>query len=91
MKNCLCKSQIFFIMILFIVACIIYPSIIWAAETETTTPLQQISEIIDSYPDISSFQASQLLEEAEKAIQSGNFYPLSCLYIKLHSYYRNHH
>ena len=58
-------------MILLVITCIIYPCIIWAEETETTTPLQQISEIIDSYPDISPFQASQLLEEAEKAIQSG--------------------
>ena len=58
-------------MILLVITCIIYPYIIWAEETETTTPLQQISEIIDSYPDISPFQASQLLEEAEKAIQSG--------------------
>ncbi len=58
-------------MILFIVACIIYPSIIWAEETETTTSLEQISEIIDSYPDISSFQASRILKEAEKAVQFG--------------------
>jgi len=71
MKYCLCKSQIFFIMILFIVACIIYPSIIWAEETETTTSLQQISEIINSYPSISSFQASRILKEAEKAVKSG--------------------
>ena len=71
MKYYLCKFQIFFIMILFIVACIIYPSIIWAEETETTTSLEQISEIIDSYPDISSFQASRILKEAEKAVQFG--------------------
>ncbi len=71
MKYYLCKFQIFFIMILFIVACIIYPSIIWAEETETTPSLEQISEIIDAYPGISSFQASRILKEAEKAIQFG--------------------
>ena len=58
-------------MILFVVTCIIYPFIIWAEETETIPAFQQISEIIDSYPGISSFQASRLLKEAEKAIQSG--------------------
>lgn len=71
MKYCLCKSQIFFIMILFIVACIIYPSIIWAEETETIPSFQQISEIIDSYPNISSFQTNRILKEAEKAVQFG--------------------
>ena len=71
MKNCLSKSQIFFIMILIVVTCFIYSFLIWAEETETIPFLQQISEIIDSYPDISSFQANRLLKEAEEAIQSG--------------------
>jgi len=58
-------------MILIFVTCFIYPPIIWAEETETTTSLQQISEIIDSYSNISSFQASRILKEAEKAVQFG--------------------
>jgi len=58
-------------MLLLVITCIIYPSIIWAEETETTPSLQQISEIIASYPGISSFQASRILKEAEKAVESG--------------------
>jgi len=71
MKNCLSKSQIFFIMILIVGTCIIPSSSIWAEQSETSPSLEEISEIIDSYPDISSFQANQLLKEAEEAIQSG--------------------
>jgi hypothetical protein len=59
------------ILILIITVCIIPSSSIWAEQSETTSSLQQISEIIDSYPNISSFQAGRLLIEAEKAIQSG--------------------
>ena len=71
MKDCLSKFQIFFIMILIVVTCFIYSSIIWAEETETIPSFQYISEIIDSYPDISSFQAKRLLKEAEEAVQLG--------------------
>ena len=67
------KPKNILILILIITICIIPSSSAWADEEQiqTTPSLQQISEIIDSYPDISSFQASRLLEEAEKAIQSG--------------------
>jgi len=65
------KRKYFLILILIITACIIYSYPIYAEQSETTPSLQQISEIIDSYPDISSFQAGRLLKEAEKAIQSG--------------------
>ncbi|MHC2995210.1 MAG: hypothetical protein IBV53_06910 [Candidatus Atribacteria bacterium] len=58
-------------MILIVGTCIIPSSSIWAEETETAPSLQQISEIIDSYPDISSFQAKQLLKETEEAVQLG--------------------
>jgi len=71
MKNCFSKFQIFFIMILIVVICFIHSSIIWAEETETISSFQYISEIIDSYPDISSFQANQLLKAAEEAVQFG--------------------
>ena len=59
------------ILILIITVCIIPSSSIWAEQSETTPSLQQISEIIDSYPNISSYQADQLLKEAEEAIQYG--------------------
>ena len=65
------KLKNILILILIITACIIYSYPIYAEQSETSPSLQQISEIIDSYPDISSFQAGQLLKEAEKAIQSG--------------------
>jgi len=65
------KPKNILILILIIIACIISSFSIWAEETETTPSLQQISEIINSYPDISSFQAGRLLKEAEEAIQSG--------------------
>ena len=65
------KPQNILILILIITACIICSFSIWAEETETALFLQQISEIIDSYPNISSFQASRLLKEAEEAIQFG--------------------
>jgi len=65
------KPKNILILILIITACIIPSSSIWAEQSETSSSLQQISKIIDSYPDISSFQAGQLLKEAEKAIQSG--------------------
>ena len=65
------KSKNIFILILIITICIIPTSSIWAEQPETSSSLQQISEIIDSYPNISSFQAGRLLIEAEKAIQSG--------------------
>lgn len=71
MKNCISKFQIFFIMILIVVTCFVYSSIIWAEETETIPSFQYISEIIDSYPDISSFQANQLLKAVEEAVQFG--------------------
>lgn len=65
------KLKNILILILIITACIIYSYPIYAEQSETSPSLQQISEIIDSYPDISSFQAGQLLKEAEEAIQSG--------------------
>lgn len=65
------KPKNFLILILIIIACIMYFYPIYAEQSETTPSLQQISEIINSYPDISSFQADRLLKEAEKAIQSG--------------------
>ncbi|GAH12225.1 unnamed protein product, partial [marine sediment metagenome] len=65
------KPKNILILILIIIACIISSFSIWAKETETTPSLEQISEIINSYPDISSFQAGRLLKEAEEAIQSG--------------------
>ena len=65
------KLKNILILILIIIACIISSFSIWAGETETTPSLEQISEIINSYPDISSFQAGRLLKEAEEAIQSG--------------------
>jgi len=65
------KLKNILILILIITACIVYSYPIYAEQSETSPSLQQISEIIDSYPDISSFQAGRLLEEAEKAIQSG--------------------
>jgi hypothetical protein len=65
------KLKNILILILIIIACIISSFSIWAEETETTPSLEQISEIINSYPDISSFQAGRLLKEAEEAIQSG--------------------
>ncbi len=65
------KPQNILILILIITICIIPTSSIWAEQPETSPSLQQISEIIDSYPNISSFQAGRLLKEAEKAIQSG--------------------
>ena len=65
------KPQNILILILIITICIIPTSSIWAEQSETSASLQQISEIINSSPNISSFQASRLLKEAEKAIQSG--------------------
>jgi hypothetical protein len=65
------KPKNILILILIITACIILSSSIHAEQSETTPSLRQISEIIDSYPNISSFQAGRLLKEAEKAIQSG--------------------
>ena len=67
------KPKNILILILIITICIIPSSSVWADEEQiqTTPSLQQISEIIDSYPNISSFQAGRLLKEAEKAIQSG--------------------
>ena len=67
------KPKNILILILIITTCIIYSFSVWADEEQlqTLSSLQQISEIIDSYPDISSFQAGQLLKEAEEAIQSG--------------------
>jgi len=59
------------ILILIITVCIIPSYSIWAEQSETTPSLQQISEIIDSYPNISYYQADQLLKEAEEAIQYG--------------------
>lgn len=68
-KNCKPKNVL--ILILIITACIIYSYPIYAEQSENPPSLQQISEIIDSYPNISSFQASRLLKEAEEAIQFG--------------------
>jgi len=65
------KPKNILILILIIATCIIYSYPIYSEQSETSPSLQQISEIIDSYPNISSFQASRLLKEAEKAIQSG--------------------
>jgi len=67
------KPKNILILILIITICIICSFSIWADEEQiqTTSSLQQISEIIDSYPNISSFQASRLLKEAEEAIQFG--------------------
>jgi flagellar basal body-associated protein FliL len=65
------KRKCFLILILIITACIIYSYPIYAEQSETSPSLQQISEIIDFYPDISPFQADQLLKEAEKAVQLG--------------------
>ncbi len=65
------KPKNILILILIITVCIILTSSIWAEQSAPTPSLQQISEIIDSYPNISSFQAGRLLKEAEKAIQSG--------------------
>lgn len=65
------KLKNILILILIITACIIYSYPIYAEQSETTPSLQQISEIINSYPNISSFQADQLLKEAEEAVQFG--------------------
>lgn len=67
------KLKNILILILIITTYIIYSFSVWADEEQlqTSSSLQQISEIINSYPDISPFQASRLLKEAEKAIQSG--------------------
>jgi hypothetical protein len=67
------KRKHFLILILIITTCIIYSFSVWADEEQlqTSSSLQQISEIIDSYPYISSFQASRLLKEAEEAIRFG--------------------
>lgn len=65
------KPKNILILILIITACIIYSYPIYAEQSETSSSLQKISEIINSYPDISSFQASRLLKEAEEAIQFG--------------------
>jgi len=67
------KRKHFLILILIITTCIIYSFSVWADEEQlqTSSSLQQISEIINSYPNISSILAGQLLEEAEVAIQYG--------------------
>jgi len=67
------KPKNILILILIITACIICSFSIWADEEQiqTTPSLQQISEIIDSYPNVSSILAGQLLKEAEVAIQYG--------------------
>lgn len=65
------KPKNILILILIITACIIYSYPIYAEQSENPPSLQQISEIIDSYPNISSFQANRLLKEAEEAIQFG--------------------
>lgn len=67
------KPKNIFILILIVTACIICSFSVWADEEQiqTSPSLQQISEIIVSYPNISSFQASRLLKEAEEAIQFG--------------------
>jgi len=67
------KPKNIFILILIITICSICSFSVWADEEQiqTSPSLQQISEIIDSYPNISSFQASRLLKEAEEAIQFG--------------------
>jgi len=61
------KPKNFLILILIITACIIYSYPIYAEQSEPTPSLQQISEIINSYPDVSPFQADQLLKEAKKS------------------------
>jgi len=58
------KPKNILILILIITACIILSSSIYAEQSETTLSLRQISEIIDSYPNISAFQAGRLLKEA---------------------------
>lgn len=65
------KLKNILILILIITACIIYSYPIYAEQSETSPSLQQIQEIINSYPNISPFQADQLLKEAEEAIQFG--------------------
>ena len=65
------KQKYFLILILIITACIIYSYPIYAEQSETPPSLQYISEIIDSYPDISSFKAKRLLREAEEAVKLG--------------------
>lgn len=65
------KPKNILILILIITACIIYSYPIYAEQSENPPSLRQISEIIDSYPNISSILAGQLLEEAEVAIQYG--------------------
>jgi len=65
------KPKNILILTIIITICIIPTSSIWAEQFETTPSLQQISEIIDSYPNVSPFQADRLLKEAEKAILSG--------------------
>ena len=65
------KPKNILILILIITACIIYSYPIYSEQSETSSSLQQISEIINSYPNISSILAGQLLEEAEVAIQYG--------------------
>ena len=65
------KPKNILILMIIITVCIIPSSSIWAEQSKTTPSLQQISEIIDSYPNISSYQADQLKEEAEEAIQYG--------------------
>ena len=65
------KPKNILILILIITACIIYSYPIYAEQSETSPSLEEISEIIDSYPDISSFHADQLLKEAEEAVQFG--------------------
>ena len=65
------KLKNILILILIITACIVYSYPIYSEQSETSPSFQQISEIIDSYPNISSILAGQLLEEAEVAIQYG--------------------
>lgn len=65
------KRKYFIILILIITACIIYSYPIYAKQSENPPSLEYISEIIDSYPDISSFQANQLLKAAEETVQFG--------------------
>ncbi len=67
------KPKKILILILIITTCIIYSFSVWADEEQlqTSSSLHKISEIINSYPDISSFRADRLLKEAEKAVQFG--------------------
>jgi len=65
------KRKYFIILILIIIACIIYSYPIYAEQSENPPSFEYISEIIDSYPDISSFQAKRLLKAAEEAVQFG--------------------